>query len=232
MPHSIRATILASAISISCQPESSKLQLSRPPRTTGLAISMRADSQPSQPADFPSGREQWSFSDLLDDSTATNLTNGGRLPVYFLMDCLNGFFQDVYTESLAESLLPAPHGGAVGVWAPSGLTNAPLRRSSINPCFGRSLETRAGPWAPRCWRRNCWSPIPTFVAPGSCSAPPVGCQILNLTFSVVIVSVVVQGLSIKLSFESWTSQATGSAIYYRRSAAPTRSMSDGGRCLR
>lgn len=92
------------------------------------------------------------------------------MPVYFLMDCLNGFFQDVYTESLAESLLPAPHGGAVGVWASSGLTNEPLRRSSINPCFGRSLETRAGPSAPRCWRRNCWSPIPTFVAPGSCSA--------------------------------------------------------------
>jgi hypothetical protein len=158
--------------------------------------------------------EQWSFSDLLDDSTATNLTNGGRLPVYFLMDCLNGFFQDVYTESLAESLLPAPHGGAVGVWASSGLTNAPLRRSSINPCFGRSLETRAGPSAPRCWWRNCWSPIPTFA------------------FSVMIFSVVVQGLSIKPSFESWTSQATGSAIYYRRSAAPTRSMSDGGRCLR
>lgn len=69
--------------------------------------------------------EQWSFFDLLDDSTATNLTNGGRMPVFFLMDCLNGFFQDVYTESLAESLLLAPHGGAVGVWASSGLTNAP-----------------------------------------------------------------------------------------------------------
>jgi uncharacterized repeat protein (TIGR01451 family) len=69
--------------------------------------------------------EQWSFSDLLDGSTAADLTNGGRTPVYFLMDCLNGFFQDVYTESLAESLLLAPDGGAVGVWASSGLTNAP-----------------------------------------------------------------------------------------------------------
>jgi hypothetical protein len=46
----------------------------------------------------------------------------------------------------------------------------PLRRSSINPCFGRSLETRAAPWALRYWLRNCWSPIPTFVAPGSSSA--------------------------------------------------------------
>lgn len=62
---------------------------------------------------------------LLDDSTATDLTNGGRLHVYFLMDCLNGFFEVVYTESLAESLLLAPYGGAVAVWASSGLTDAP-----------------------------------------------------------------------------------------------------------
>ena len=40
--------------------------------------------------------EQWSFSDLLDDTTAANLSNGNQLSVYFLMDCLNGFFQDVY----------------------------------------------------------------------------------------------------------------------------------------
>jgi len=41
------------------------------------------------------------------------------------MDCLNGFFQDVYAQSLAESLLLAPSGGAVAVWASSGFTNAP-----------------------------------------------------------------------------------------------------------
>ncbi len=38
------------------------------------------------------------------------------------MDCLNGFFHDVYTESLAESLLLSKNGGAVAVWASSGLT--------------------------------------------------------------------------------------------------------------
>jgi hypothetical protein len=89
--------------------------------------------------------------------------------VYFLMDCLNGFSQDVYTESLAESLLLAPHGGAERRLGVVRAHQCPLGRSSINPSFGRSLETR-GPWAPRCWRRNCWSPIPTFVAPGSRSA--------------------------------------------------------------
>jgi hypothetical protein len=68
--------------------------------------------------------EQWSFADLLDDTSASGLSNGNRLPVYLLMDCLNGFFHDVYSTSLAESLLLAPHGGAVAVWASSGFTDA------------------------------------------------------------------------------------------------------------
>ena len=68
--------------------------------------------------------EQWSFVDLLDDNAAASLNNGQRLPVYLLMDCLNGFFDDVYTQSLAESLLLSPNGGGVAVWASSGFTNA------------------------------------------------------------------------------------------------------------
>jgi len=66
--------------------------------------------------------QQWSFSDIFDDNDAGALTNGGRLPVYLLMDCLNGLFQDVYAESLAKSLILAPNGGAVAVWASSGFT--------------------------------------------------------------------------------------------------------------
>jgi uncharacterized repeat protein (TIGR01451 family) len=69
--------------------------------------------------------EQWSFSDLLDDTSATSLTNGDRLPVYLIMDCLNGFFHDVYAMSLSTSLILAPNGGAVAVWASSGFTNSP-----------------------------------------------------------------------------------------------------------
>jgi len=38
------------------------------------------------------------------------------------MTCLNGFFQDVYSDSLAEALMKSSQGGAVGVWASSGLT--------------------------------------------------------------------------------------------------------------
>jgi hypothetical protein len=64
----------------------------------------------------------WSGSNLFDDTAAASLTNGNRLPVFVIMNCLNGFFHDVYTESLAESLMLARNGGAVAVWASSGLT--------------------------------------------------------------------------------------------------------------
>jgi uncharacterized repeat protein (TIGR01451 family) len=67
--------------------------------------------------------QQWSFADLFDTNDAQALINGGRLPVYLVMDCLNGFFQDVYAESLAESLILARNGGAVAVWASSGFTD-------------------------------------------------------------------------------------------------------------
>jgi uncharacterized repeat protein (TIGR01451 family) len=59
---------------------------------------------------------------LFDDTAAASLTNGNRLPLFVMMNCLNGFFHDVYTQSLAEALLLSPHGGAVAVWASSGLT--------------------------------------------------------------------------------------------------------------
>ncbi|HKV06117.1 MAG TPA: C25 family cysteine peptidase [Candidatus Acidoferrales bacterium] len=68
--------------------------------------------------------EQWSFADFLDDSDVAKLSNGGRLPVYLIMDCLNGFFHDVYATSLSTSLMLAPNGGAVAVWASSGFTDA------------------------------------------------------------------------------------------------------------
>jgi hypothetical protein len=61
---------------------------------------------------------------LLNTDDVRGLANGSRLPIVVAMTCLNGFFQDVYTESLAEAFLRAPRGGAVAVWASSGLTSA------------------------------------------------------------------------------------------------------------
>ena len=59
---------------------------------------------------------------LFSGADAAALTNG-PLSIYVSMNCLNGFFHDVYTESLAETLTKAPGGGAVAVWASSTLTS-------------------------------------------------------------------------------------------------------------
>ena len=73
--------------------------------------------------------QQWSFADLFDNNDAAALTNGGRLPFYILIDCLNGLFQDVYAQSLSKALILAPNGGAVAVWASSGFTSEPPQAS-------------------------------------------------------------------------------------------------------
>ena len=60
---------------------------------------------------------------LLTSLDAWNLTNSPYLPFLVSMTCLNGFFQDPYSESLAETFLKAERGGAVAVWSSSGLTD-------------------------------------------------------------------------------------------------------------
>jgi uncharacterized repeat protein (TIGR01451 family) len=87
--------------------------------------------------------QQWSFSDFFNNNDAAALTNGGRLPVYLLMDCLNGLFQDVYEQSLAQSLVLAPNGGAVAVWASSGFTDEPPQ-ASMNLAFLHEMAWRPG----------------------------------------------------------------------------------------
>jgi hypothetical protein len=62
---------------------------------------------------------------VLSSEDARTLTNGVRLPFVVAMTCLNGFFHDVWSESLAEALQKAPQGGAVAVWASSALTDPP-----------------------------------------------------------------------------------------------------------
>ena len=75
--------------------------------------------------------EQWSGSDIFDTSSVGTLTNGSQLPVFLIMDCLNGFFQDVYSQPLGVALLLAPNGGAVAVLASSGL-NQPSPQTRLD----------------------------------------------------------------------------------------------------
>ena len=68
---------------------------------------------------------------ILSSGDAETLINGSRLPFFINMTCFNGMFHDVYTESLSEALLKAKGGGAVAVWASSGLTE-PEAQALIN----------------------------------------------------------------------------------------------------
>ena len=75
---------------------------------------------------------------MLSSEDAPTLINGARLPLVVAMTCLNGFFHDVYTESLAEALQKDPQGGAVAVWASSGLTE-PAAQMPLNQALIRKL---------------------------------------------------------------------------------------------
>jgi hypothetical protein len=66
----------------------------------------------------------WTGEALLDVDSVTALTNTNRLSLYLMMTCLNGYSHDVYVDSLGESALKAPNGGAVAVWASSGFTDS------------------------------------------------------------------------------------------------------------
>jgi hypothetical protein len=69
---------------------------------------------------------------IFDSEDVAALTNGARLPLFVAMTCLNGYFHDPFpAESLAESLLKAEGGGAIAVWASSGLTR-PEGQSLMN----------------------------------------------------------------------------------------------------
>ena len=88
--------------------------------------------------------EVWA-GNLLTSDTALTLSNGSMLPFFIDMTCLNALFQDLYTTSLGESLMLAPNGGAVGVWASLGLTDPALQaimnRAMLQAMFGATTPT-------------------------------------------------------------------------------------------
>lgn len=72
---------------------------------------------------------------LLTSADSAGLTNGTMMPFVISMNCLNGFFSDIYTESLAEALMKAPNGGAIGVWAATSITNAQSQQAMNQRLF-------------------------------------------------------------------------------------------------
>ena len=76
--------------------------------------------------------------EVFTSSDAGALINDGKLPVFVMMTCLNGYFHDPGMESLAESLMKVERGGAVAVWASSGMTE-PGSQALMNQELYRQL---------------------------------------------------------------------------------------------
>ena len=88
---------------------------------------------------------------VFNSTDALQLQNREHLTVFVIMNCLNGYFQDPALDSLAESLLKSPEGGAVAVWASSSMTFAE-GQAVMNPEFYRqvfSVRARLGDAAMR-----------------------------------------------------------------------------------
>ncbi|HEV2722469.1 MAG TPA: C25 family cysteine peptidase, partial [Thermoanaerobaculia bacterium] len=88
--------------------------------------------------------ELWGLDGVFTSPDATALSNGNRLPFVVAMNCLNGYFADLFSYSMAEALLEAPNGGAVAVWASSALTE-PDGQQTMNTELMRQLFGGSNP---------------------------------------------------------------------------------------
>jgi Peptidase family C25 len=73
----------------------------------------------------------WTGAGLLNEDNASTLTNNNRQSFFVMMTCLNGYADDAYIDSLAETVLKNPQGGAFAVWASSGITE-PVGQAQMN----------------------------------------------------------------------------------------------------
>ena len=64
----------------------------------------------------------WTGAPIFNTADAMALTNGNKLPLVIVMDCLNGYFIAPPIDCLSEALMKAPNGGAVASFSSSGLT--------------------------------------------------------------------------------------------------------------
>ncbi len=82
---------------------------------------------------------QWR-ANLLTNEDSLTLRND-HLPFFVMMSCLNGYLQHPAMDSLGESLLKTGRGGAVAVWASSGMT-MPEGQTHLSRELYRSLFSR------------------------------------------------------------------------------------------
>ncbi len=64
----------------------------------------------------------WTGAPIFSTADAMALTNGNKLSLVIVMDCLNGYFVAPPIDCISEALMKAPNGGAVASFSSSGLT--------------------------------------------------------------------------------------------------------------
>jgi hypothetical protein len=75
--------------------------------------------------------ERWTGDGMLRASDASSLANSGKTSLFITMTCMNGYYHNLTSDSLAEAMLKVENGGAVAVWASSGIT-LPTPQAEIN----------------------------------------------------------------------------------------------------
>ena len=75
--------------------------------------------------------ERWTGDGVLRAADAPQLANSGKPAFFVTMTCMNGYYHSNTGDSLAEALMKVENGGAVAVWASSGLT-LPTGQGEIN----------------------------------------------------------------------------------------------------
>ncbi|MEA2008082.1 MAG: C25 family cysteine peptidase, partial [Chloroflexota bacterium] len=98
----------------------------------------------------------WGKDQLFTTSNVAELNNEGHLPIILNFTCLTGFFTHPEVESLSESLLWNPKGGAVAVLAPSSLTLS-INQNQLGDALAQALlsshSPRLGDIVLQAWRQ-------------------------------------------------------------------------------
>lgn len=93
------------------------------------------------------GSSFFGYNNVTGAPGAPQLANPGNRSVFTLLTCLNGYFMNPYNDSLSELLIKYNNGGAVMVWASTGLTTPDVQlvmASRFYNQLGAGTITRAG----------------------------------------------------------------------------------------
>jgi Peptidase family C25 len=69
----------------------------------------------------------WATTDFYSSPDIALMTNSNSLSIFTLLTCLNGYYNNIYSDGLAKTSLKAANGGTVTAWASSGLTTADVQ---------------------------------------------------------------------------------------------------------